>query len=213
MKSLCAGLACRAAVLVGAAVACLIMLAVPAMAQQPGPPPPVENPSPFADLRDRQQREASLRGAEMMPGKRQPDPRRSQQLLKQVSEDYKQLQVIRNEMIRALTADMPLDYKNIVERTAEINKRASRLKEALALRSPDEDLKKQSPSTNLNDGELKEALINLCNGIITFVESPVFKSPGVVDVQETAKASRLLHSIINLSGGIKKQAGKLGKDQ
>lgn len=212
MKSRCAGLVSQAVSIVGMAAACIAIAVAPAMAQQPGPPPPVENPSPFGDLRDRQHREAALRGSEILPGKRPADPRRSQQLIDQVREDYKRLQVLRNEMVRALTSDAPLDYKRIADRSAEINKRASRLKDALALQSPEEEAKRQSAPAELNDGQLKDALVNLCNGIITFVENPMFKSPGVIDAQETTKARRLLYNIIELSGGIRKNAGKLGKD-
>ncbi|HZG54097.1 MAG TPA: hypothetical protein VEZ40_18480 [Pyrinomonadaceae bacterium] len=186
-------------------------LAIPAVAQQGGPPPRIENPSPFADLINRRQRETALRGAEIMPGKKATDRRASERLITQVQEDYKQLQIIRNEMVRALKSNEPLDYKRVAERTTEINKRAGRLKDALAFHSPEQELKRAPAPAELDSGQLKEALVNLCNGIITFVESPMFKSPGVVDVQETNKAGRLLYNIIDLSNGIKKNAGKLSK--
>ena len=211
MQSRYAGLAFQAVGIVGLAVACIMLAAIPVKAQQ-GPPPPVENPSPFADMINRRQREAALRGAEIVPGKRQADPQRIRQLVEQVREDYKRLQVIRNEMVRALTSDKPLDYKLVAERTTEINKRALRLKEALALQAPEEEAKRQSSPAGLDAGQLKDALVNLCNGIITFVEHPMFKSPAVLDVQETNRASRLLHGIIDLSGGIRKNAGKFNKD-
>lgn len=211
MQSRYAGLAFQAAGIVGLAIACIMLAAIPAKAQQ-GPPPPVENPSPFADMINRRQREAALRGAEIVPGKRQSDPQRIRQLVEQVREDYKRLQVIRNEMVRALTSNKPLDYKLVAERTTEINKRALRLKEALALQAPEEEAKRPPSPAGLDAGQLKDALVNLCNGIITFVEHPMFKSPAVLDVQETNRASRLLYSIIDLSGGIRKNAGKFNKD-
>jgi hypothetical protein len=211
MQSRYAGLAFQAVGIVGLAVACIMFAAIPVKAQQ-GPPLPVENPSPFADMINRRQREAALRGAEIVPGKRQADPQRIRQLVEQVREDYKRLQVIRNEMVRALTSDKPLDYKLVADRTTEINKRALRLKEALALQASEEEAKRQLSPAELDAGQLKDALVNLCNGIITFVEHPMFKSPAVLDVQETTRASRLLNSIIDLSGGIRKNAGKFNKD-
>jgi hypothetical protein len=198
--------------MVGVMVAYLAIAAIPALAQQGGPPPRIENPSPFADLINRRQRETALRGAEIMPGKKATDQRASQRLIAQVQEDYKQLQIIRNEMVRALKSNEPLDYKRIAERTTEINKRAGRLKDALAFQSLEQESKRPAAPAELDSGQLKEALVNLCNGIITFVESPMFKSPGAVDVQETNKAGRLLYNIIDLSNGIKKNAGKLGKN-
>lgn len=210
MKSRHVKSALRALSLTCAVAACVTVAADNSTAQQGGPPVPVERPDPFADMRERRQREAALRSAEIAPGRIKNDPRRARIGVAQVREDYKRLQVIRNEMVRALTSGGRLDYRRIAAGTAEVNKRASRLKNALALQS-DDDAKSRTGAVELDDKRLKDALVNLCNGIIGFVEHPIFKSQGVLDVQETTGAGRLLQNIIDLSDGIRKSAAKLGK--
>ena len=206
MKSCCVKLA--SPWLIGVAVTLAITHA--AVLAQQGPPAVPERPDPFAELRERRQRETALRGAEMVPRRRGEDPRRAQIIIEQMREDYKRLQVLRNEMVRSLVSGAPLDYKRVLERTAEINKRASRLKTSLAFENPTADDKRQTQS-ELNGEQIKSALVDLCNGIITFIENPMFKSPGVVDAQESTRAGRVLYSIIDLSDDIRRNAAKLRK--
>jgi hypothetical protein len=56
---------------------------------------------------------------------------------------------------------------------------------------------------------MKSVLVMLCRRIESFVENPVFTTPGVVDVQQSAKASSDLQKIIQLSSGIERGAGHL----
>lgn len=192
------------------AAAFFMLMPTTSIQAQTGPPPRVDNPDPFRDMRERRNREAALRGAEIVPRKTKDDPRRAQVMIEQLREDFKSLQVIRNEMVRALKAEKPLNYKDIADKTAEVHKRASRLKASLALNNIDAD---KDPVIQVAPGEegMKDTLINLCNGIITFIESPVFKSPGVSNIKEATEARRVLQNIIDLSSGIKKSAESLSK--
>jgi hypothetical protein len=95
--------------------------------------------------------------------------------------------------------------------TSEIKKRASRLEDNLALPDPDEDEKIQKNGMELNKDEIRVALLTLCNHIESFVTSPFFETPGVIDVQHSVKASRDLKGILELSGSIKKSATRLKK--
>lgn len=188
-----------------------VMLMLPiSIYAQVGPPPRIDNPDPSAEMRERRNREAALRSAEIIPGKSKDDPQRAEAMAKQISEDFRNLQVIRNKMVRALKTDKPLDYKKLVNETGEVYKRASRLKAIMALNNNEAD-KTQVTQFALDEGQMKNALIKLCNGIITFTESSVFKTPGVSDVKEAAKARRDLQNIIDLSNGIKKSAEALSK--
>lgn len=134
--------------------------------------PRIDNPDPFADMRERRNREAALRGAEIVPGKVKDDPRQTQVIFDQLKEDFRSLQLIRNAMVRALKTEKKLNYKNLVGETSELHKRASRLKAIKALNSIDA-AKNQITSFALDERQMKNALVNLCNGIITFIESPV----------------------------------------
>ncbi|MGH9944444.1 MAG: hypothetical protein ACRD9R_19015 [Pyrinomonadaceae bacterium] len=215
MKGLCAGLAAR---LLGTAVAVVafgLTLTIPSPAQQPGVPgtaaPSAGTNDPFADVRERRQREAALRGVGVGRGKNPADPRHAQRNFEQARQDFEHLQVIRNQWADALAADQTLDYGRISDEAADLKKRAGRLKAFFAFPSPDGDGKNQANRVGVSPEQMKDALARLCEGIINFVESPVFKSPGVLEVQASEQAGRTLQSIIDLSVGIRKNAERLNK--
>src|SRR5687768_10245357 len=112
-----------------AASVCLLTLAPNAgQAQQttPGPPP---GKDPFGEVRERQQREAQLRSAEMVVGAaRKVDTRELEAAAKKMREDFKGIQLMRNNVVRHLLSEKPLVYKFIATETEGINKRANRLK-------------------------------------------------------------------------------------
>ena len=76
--------------------------------------PPVKDP--FGEIRERQQREAQLRSAEMMGPARKGDTRDFEAGARQMREDFKAIQVIRNNVARHLLSEKPLDYKFIAGR-------------------------------------------------------------------------------------------------
>jgi hypothetical protein len=181
----------------------------PAQAQQTGPPP-VGNRDPFAEIRERQQREAQLRSAEMV-GVKKLDRRSAEAAAEQMREDFKSIQVRRNNLVRHLLSEKPFDYKFIAGEAEEINKRALRLKAHL-LREVAEDTKKeQEKQVEISDAQMKDALVTMVKRIDSFTENPVFKVPDVVDIQHSAKANRDLQHIILLSDGIRRTADRLNK--
>ena len=195
------------------AVVCVFTFAInPAQAQQTGPPP-VGNRDPFAEVRERQQREAQLRGAEIVGGVSKLDRRSADAAAEQMREDFKAIQVRRNNLVRHLLSEKPFDYKFIAGETEEINKRASRLKTNLLREVPEAEKKEQGKQVEIADAQMKDALVTMVKRIDSFTENPVFKVPDVVDVQHSAKAKRDLQHIILLSDGIRKTAEKLNKTQ
>lgn len=209
MNSRCINVTSRMLLIIIAAVI-FMFVGLTSIQAQTGPPPRIDNPDPFAEMRERRNREAALRGAAIVPRKTKDDPRRAQVMIDQMRDDFRNLQLIRNEMVRALKAEKPLNYKNVADETSEVYKRASRLKATLTLSSIDGD-KNHATQVVLGQEQMRNALINLCNGIITFTESPVFKSPGVSNVKEADEARRVLQNIIDLSGSIKRSAEVLSK--
>lgn len=204
--------------LVLVACACLPLAANSARAQQttPGGPPPPGNRDPFGEARERQQREAQLRSAEMVGAARTTDRRASEAAAEQLREDFRNIQILRNKLVRHLQSGKPLDYKFIAGETAEINKRAGRLKTHLLRAAPEEgkterEKKEQEPQAELGESEVSNALVKMCKRIDSFTESPVFKVPDVIDLKESDKAGRDLRDIIQLSAGIRKAAEKLNK--
>jgi hypothetical protein len=193
------------------AVVCVCAIAInPAQAQQPGPPP-VGNRDPFAEVRERQQREAQLRNAEMRGGAKKLDRRGAEAAAEQMREDFKSIQLRRNNLVRHLLSEKPFDYKFIAGETEEINKRASRLKMHLLREVSEGEKKEQEKQVEIADAQMKDALLTIVKRIDSFTENPLFKVPGVVDIQQSAKANRDLRHIILLSEGVRKTAERLNK--
>lgn len=132
----------------------------------------------------------------------------------QIKQDFLQLQTVNNRMMETTFANNVVDYKGIAEASAEIRKRASRLKSNLPLpESENVELGELAIKgwEELDLGQVKPALKALDDLIMSFVGNPVFQKPQVVDVQQSAKARRELEAIIKLSAKIKKSAEKLTK--
>ena len=105
----------------------------------------------------------------------------------QIREDFRQIQIVHNEMMAAAFSVKPLDplnYKGISKATAEINKRAGRLKSMLQLPKPQPE-KTQAFKDVTSDVHLKVVLLALDNLIMRFVQNPSFGHTGVVDAHES----------------------------
>jgi len=114
------------------------------------------------------------------------------------------MQLVNNEMMQTVFVKKSLDLKQIAATTAEINKRAARLSETLALPRLDDNAKNPKPDEPGNDRSLQAGLLALDRCIMSFIDNPFFKQPGVVDVQLALKARQDLDLIIRLSKQLKK---------
>jgi hypothetical protein len=197
----------------GAAIAFTTVLATPAVAQQQGPPihlPPGMERLEADIMHERETREReSLRRRLVARSVRVSDPRYLQAVILQVKEDFERIQVIRNELVRATSANNSLNYKFISDATGEIRKRSNRLKNNLVLLDPAGEEKSQKKEGELEPEQMKDALLTLCNRIESFVKSSIFETPGVLDVEGSAKANRDLENMIQLSTNIRKSAQRL----
>jgi hypothetical protein len=194
------------------AVCVFTLMAVSVQAQQgitPGPPP--GDRDPFAEVRERQRREAQLRSAEMLGTVKLTDRRSVEAAVEKMKDDFRQIQILRNNVVRHLQSDQPLDYKFIARKTEEINERAGRLKTHLIRETPESEKKEPEKQAEIADAQVTDALVKMCHRIDSFTENPVFKIPEVVDVKDSAKAGRDLRDIIQLSEGIRKTAERLNK--
>ena len=134
------------------------------------------------------------------------DPKRSQAMMDQVSEDFQRILTRHNEIVRALASNQPLSYQFISDATVEIRKRSARLQSSLKLEKPEPTT--ENRGTGLKALEMKDELILLCRQIESFVRNPIIEKPGTVDSQQLGKARKDLQSIVELSDAIKKQADK-----
>jgi hypothetical protein len=162
-----------------------------------------------ARIRDEQQREMQLRGTGTAAARE--DERSVKAAVEQLSQDFKRIQVIRNDIAHALKVEGVLDYKRVTGQAAEVRKRALRMQTYLALRAPGADEKAGAGQAEYDEKGTKDALVRLCKRIDSFVANPRFKSPGVVDVDGTAKASRDLQEIIALSGSVRNSSERLSQ--
>ncbi len=194
-----------------AAVVCLLMLAPNSAQSQRTAPRAPQVKDPFADARERRQHEAQLRSAEMVGPAKKVDTRDLEAAAKQMKEDFKGIQVMRNNVVRHLLSEKPLDYEFIASETEGINKRANRLKAHLTREAVEGEKKEEGKQVELGDNQMKDALVTMCKRIDSFTENPAFKLPDVVDAAQSAKAGQDLRDIILLSGGIVKLAEKLNK--
>ncbi len=140
---------------------------------------------------------------------RQPnDPKRSQAMMDQVSEDFQRILTRHNEIVRALAAKQTLSYQFISDATGEIRKRSARLQTSLKLQKPEPTTENRATGTDFKVMETKDELVLLCKQIESFVRNPIIEKPGTVDAQQLGKARKDLQSIVELSDAIKKQADR-----
>jgi hypothetical protein len=180
-----------------------------------GPPP---NNNPNIDDRIRQIDEGRLRGAETNVSLEEQNQKRLQAAIVNMKDDYKRIQVLRNDIARNLVARKPLEYKLVSEQTAEINKRASRMNLYMQARVPEEV--KPNSADELKNDEMVSALVKLCKLVDSFTENPTLKNAATVDSKDVAKskedkanADRDLVAIIKLSASIHKKSESLGGSQ
>jgi hypothetical protein len=190
----------------------VLSAAAAASARQFAPAPSARRNMEAERIREQQKRELELRRGGEEAG-RPPDERAVKAAVKQLGEDFRRIQVIRNEVARALVAGAPLDYGRVSEQAAEVRKRALRMQTYLALHDPKAEEKQQHAAEAAAPGEaeLKGALVRLCKRIDSFVANPRFTSPGVVNVEGNARAERDLREIISLSAAVREGAGRLGR--
>jgi hypothetical protein len=183
-----------------------LLMRAPVVAQDGLPAGPRVDPA-AARIREEQQREMQLRNI----GRSGPtDERTVRAAAKQLGEDFKRIQVIRNDVAGAVVSGAALDFGRVAEQTAEVRKRALRMQTYLGLRAPEVGGGKTA-QTEYDEKQLRDALAKLCHRIDSFVANPRFKSPSVVDVKGTESASRDIQEIISLSANIKSSAESLSR--
>jgi hypothetical protein len=192
-----------------------LILAAFAAAHAQGPPPGAEAPgfkNPKGDTDASTNREARLRSAEVGATAEQLNKQRLLAGIEQTKQDFKRIQLVRNDIVDDLVAKKPLDFKQISGRAEEVNKRAVRLKSYLMPPTPEAEKKPEDKKEVFyTEEELKGALVKLCNTVYSFTANEMFKNPAALDAQKSLKAGADLLDIIELSNGIKRSADRLGK--
>ena len=160
-----------------------------------------------AQMQEMDRRELQLNSVGTDRG-RANDPKRSQAMMDQVSEDFQRILTLHNEIVRAIASDRSLSYQFISDAAGEIRKRAARLQSSLKLQKPEPTTENRVRGTDLKTMETKDELILLCKQIESFVRNPIIDKPGTVDAQQLGRARRDLQEIVEISDGIKKHLEK-----
>lgn len=227
MRSYRTDLSAGVMVSIGAVITCISLGITPAQAQQNSAMRGWEIARARQREMIRSERDLDNIGREKKVGPSAP----TRPALTQTKEDFARIQVINNEMIRLISGGGTLDYKLISNRTAEIKKRAARLKANMMFpesevdeksrnnrAAPDGEQVKASLLT-LDDvirgapenGQVKSSLLTLAALIQRFVTNPLFGNVRVNDAMLVAEAGRDLENIIELSSRIKAGAKALEK--
>jgi hypothetical protein len=128
-------------------------------------------------------------------------------LMNHVTEDFRRLLILHNELVRAFTSNRSLTNQFISDTTGEIRKRSARLQSSLKLPKP-ETTDNHALETDFKGLETKDELLLLCRQIESFVRNPIIDQPGTIDAQQLEKARKDLQSVVGLSDAIKKQVDK-----
>ncbi len=181
-------------------IGCSIAFSAPAAGQTGGDPAK-------ARMQDMTRRELQLNGLGS-DGREPNDPKRSQALMDQVSEDFQRILTLHNEIVRAIAANKTFSYRFISDATGEIRKRSARLQSSLKLQRPEPTAENRGRAPLLQATETRDGLILLCRQIESFIKNPIIETPGTVDAQQLERARKDLDSVVELSAAIKKLADK-----
>ena len=196
-------------------IACTLLLTLSTAANaQRGNPIDIYNAQRAAE-REEKLRQRELENVRNATRAKLPvDPRRKQALIAQIKEDFNSIQVLNNEMIRTAFATEGLDYDGLSEKAAEMKKRANRLRESIKFSEGDGEEREHRSQETFDDIRLKTSVLVLRNLVRSFVTNPLFQqNAGALDVQLSARASRDLRGIADLSDAIRKNARRLDKKQ
>jgi TolA-binding protein len=219
MKNLATGTLKVAARRTAAAVLFLLTASAVASAQgAPGGSGAPGRTNPKDETQGRASREARLRSAELEAATvGQLNQRQLAAAIEQTKNDFKRIQLVRNELVDLLVSKQPFEYKQLAGQAEEINKRAHRLKSFLMKPPPEATQppveKKPEPAATpvYDEAGMRSALVKLCNTIHSFTGNPMFKNPDVIDAAQPVKAGGELLTIIDLSESVKLNAERMAK--
>jgi hypothetical protein len=174
---------------------------------------PLERRIENMDRQREQYERDTLRDKPNNKSERDADQKSARAIAVQVKQDFEQLQAVYNNIVMAMSANTALDYRFISESTAEIMKRASRLKSNLVLPAPKDAEHDKIIEAEASEDQMKPKLKKLCLHIVSFVTNPMFETSGILDIEQSRKASLDLESIIKFSESIAKSADRLAKNK
>jgi hypothetical protein len=128
----------------------------------------------------------------------------------EIKEDFEQMQMSYDAIIKAYRPDATTDYKKIVDSSAEIKKRSERLKTNLFAKTAAETTESPKEEKENKDAEksLRDLIVALDSSVGNFTASPIFQNLRAPDPAEAAKAQAELENIMKVSDLIGKKASE-----
>ena len=133
-----------------------------------------------------------------------------QLVLKQIRQDFKDLQNLNNRMMSEAWAREAVDYGFVSDMISQIRGKANRLKLNLNLPEPG-DIKTKQEADPVNDKGFRASLMVLDQTIMRFVKNPIFQDANTIEVTQATQARQDLEGVIELATGLRKVASRLGK--
>jgi hypothetical protein len=163
---------------------------------------------------EQRQRDLKLLDKTMNPREiaKAPERRRDRKVvMAEIAEDFTSIQVVNNDLGKAISGSAPLNLEFVVKSTAELVERTKRLGENLGHPEPQKGSKppKLEPVTNVE--QLRLALATLDKLITEFTHNPLFTDASTRDAELLVKARRDLAELFTLSEHIKKNTEELSK--
>ena len=156
-------------------------------------------------------RQRALRDLNQMINKRPAKAHDPRPDFNEVAEEFKQLQLVNYALAAVTDPRVTLDYARVRKESAEVRKRAARLKSYLSLPEV-EAAGKQEKAVEIQTPEALRAAVGRLDALVnSFAWNPVFQRPDVVDLEQSTKAGRDLAGILSLSERIRKSAEELGR--
>ena len=156
-------------------------------------------------------RQRALRDLDKLKGKQPAKSPGARPAYNEVAEEFKQLQLVNYSLAGVTDPKVALDYARVKKESAEVRKRAARLKEYLSLPEAEAGGKPDGAAEIQTPEALRAAVRQLDALVNSFAWNPVFQKPDVVDLEQSTKAGRDLAGIISLSERIRRSADELGK--
>jgi len=185
-------------------VAAIVMLSTSALGQSVSR----DSQGPFADAIERRRAEMDLRMVPLKLRERMirnfSDPR----LVQQMNEDFLRIQAIRADMVKVFANGAKLAPEQLRTGGRDIRRRATRLRSLLALSEDHKDVEVPR-AIPLSVDSLNARAHQLCLEISRFTGNPMFKTKGVITVNNAKEASETLDLLISLAAILEKESGNL----
>jgi hypothetical protein len=192
-----------------ASLAALLVVALTPAAARAQSSPQAARDARRAEMEARQRTLWELERLKKKGAAKTPDRR---PLYTEVAGEFQQLQVVNYSLAGAADPKVALDYARVRKESAEVRRRAARLKSYLSLPEVEGPQRQEAAAAEIQTPEALRSAVGKLDALVnSFVWNPVFQKPDVVDLEQSAKASRDLAGILALSEQIRRSAEELAK--